>query len=73
MEEVKEEMQKYKSDLKQFMLDTPLDVLCKTQKRGAVKLPPGFNQGTGSKFFMARDTLGGGGISTEVYLPLQPS
>ena len=43
VEEVKEEMQKYKSDLKQFMMDTPLDVFCKTQERDAVKLPPGFN------------------------------
>ena len=41
--EVKGKMAKYKSDLRQFLWDTPLEVFCRTQKR-AVGPPPGFEE-----------------------------
>lgn len=44
VKEVKGEMEKYKSDLQQFMWDTPLEVFCQTQTERAIDLPPGFRK-----------------------------
>jgi len=44
VEEVKGEMEKYKSDLHRFMWNTPLEVFCKTQKRKIVDVPKGFKK-----------------------------
>ena len=44
LEEVKGKMKEYKSDLRQFMWDTPLEVFCKTQKRKRVDVPKGFKK-----------------------------
>lgn len=44
VEEVKGKMETYKTDLHQFMWDTPLEVFCKTQKKRAVKIPEGFRE-----------------------------
>ena len=44
LEEEKGKMEKYKSDLHQFMWDTPLKVFCNTQKKRLVELPKGFKE-----------------------------
>jgi len=44
LEEEKGKMEKYKSDLHQFMWDTPLKVFCDTQKKRLVELPKGFKE-----------------------------
>ena len=44
VEEVKGEMKTYKSDLEQFMRDTPLEVFCETQKRKILNVPEGFEK-----------------------------
>lgn len=42
IEEVKGEMDMYKSELQHFLWNTPLDIFCESQTKRAVNLPPGF-------------------------------
>ena len=44
VEEVKVEMKKYKSDLQQFMWDTPLEMFRQAQKERVMDLPEGFEK-----------------------------
>ena len=44
LEEVKGEMEVYKSDLQQFRMKTPLTLFCKTQKRKRIKPSPEFRE-----------------------------
>lgn len=44
VEEVKGKMETYKSDLQQFLWDTPLEVFCETQKKKIVEVPKGFEK-----------------------------
>ena len=44
VEDVKGKMEKYASDLRQFMWDIPLKVFCQTQKERAMDLPQGFER-----------------------------
>ena len=44
LEEVKGEMEVYKSDLQQFRMKTPLTLFCKTQRRMRIKPSPHFRE-----------------------------
>ena len=44
LEEVKGEMEVYKSDLQQFRMKTPLTLFCRAQKRRIIKLSPDFRE-----------------------------
>ena len=44
VEEVKGKMEKYKTDLWQFMWDTPLKLFCQAHKKRAIDLPPWFRE-----------------------------
>ena len=57
LEEVKGEMEAYKKDLRQFREKTPLTLFCQTQKRGHVRLYPGFQEMVAKFDWPAKATL----------------